>query len=841
MMKGCFTIALTSVNIDLMNNKHQVLIGPYRSGKSWLLLERALEHCLEKAKDAQAGLQSETIIVVPSQRYRKLVERRLNELIKKKIDNQSAENSNAQPAKIAGLWGLKILSFYQFCQANLLQAGIFARLLPDAAKSALLAAVCQRLMQAEKISKLKPIINKVGTQASILSLIDEWQRAGYTSSEIIKTIQEANGHEVADHKTELAEIFSAYQKAMRELNYTDQHGSVLQLTDFLNSNKQIKWLSDFIVFDGFDRFNAMQLDFLEALAKHVNELYVSFDYEKPQDNLFEEYEWKTRSYDQLTAHLNKWFEFKSIAKDTTVQKAAIETLNASDRLAEMAIIAARIKSAILFDKVKANEIVVTARNLTPYRSAIEAAFKDAGIDYFIDEPVGLEALPIIRFIMSLLALAKDEFKRRPVIDCFSSPYFSYRAFGLSRKDIDLLNKLSLGKKVVGGREQWQQALKSEPILAKTISTIFDAVTQNNSTSSAIDYVSWVEDLIDKALDLSAIDDHLEPLAVWKQKEALAQFRRQLAHLIQEENILKKLKQEFASLSYYERLSKLIENANFALPTDRANEVLVASAELVPNQKYKQIYLAGLLESEFPAIKTSTGFLTGQELEQWRRLGVYIYNPRLEAGFEYALFVSLINRASEKILLSYPSIEISASKDELWPSFFFNALDKEPEKADTLSFDEQERSFTSPRNALAHSFWHGQKLAEFEASNKLDAISTFADKLQDKLSFAEIRSKRIMQSPVNGYLVDHVAAGTAKISLPEYWSASHLDDYGKCPFYFWLTRMLKVTPHQEPEIGLSAQDRGSFYHKALELFYKNVIDNKIAINLEQEKTLQTVFA
>jgi ATP-dependent helicase/nuclease subunit B len=852
-MNRCFTIALACVNIDLMNSKHEVLIGPYRSGKSWLLLERALKHCLDQAENSQAksNLSGETIIIVPSQRYRKLVEKRLNKLINKQIINDPANKEQAQPIKVSGLWGLKILSFYQFCQTYLLQAGIFAKLLPEAAKSALLSAVCNQLVQAGKINKLKPILHSVGTQASILSLIDEWQRAGYTANDISKKVQNAKSIEIQGHREELADIFSAYQKAMRELNYTDQHGSVLQLTDFLNNNKQLTWLSNFIVVDGFDRFNYMQLDLLKALAGQIEQVYVSFDYDQPQDNLFEEYAWKVRSYEQIKTQLGNSFEFKAIASNPSNEKVSIETLSASDRLteietlgasdrlAEMAIIAARVKAAIIFDKIKANEIVVTARNLAPYKSAIEAVFKDAGVDYYIDEPIGIETLPIIRFVMSLLAMAQEDFKRKQVIDVLHSPYFSLRAFGLSGNSVELLNTLSLNRKIVASREQWQQALKSEPELAIKVNAIFDALTQPESINSAIDYVKWVEDLIEKVLDPVAIND-LEPLAVWKQKEALAQFRKQLAHLIQEENILKKLKQDSGALSYYERLSQLIEKANFAAPSYSPNQVLIASAELVPNQKYKQIYLAGLLEGEFPAIKTNTGFLTGQELEQWRRLRIYIYNPRMEAGFEYALFASLINRASEKLILSYPSIEISSSKDELLPSFFFNAIDIQPEKEQSLSFEKMETSFTSPRNALAYSFWQGQKPAELVASNKLEAIRNFTDNLQEKFSFAEIRSQQVSQSPVNGYLVDHVAASTVKVKLPEYWNAGQLGDYGKCPFQFWLTRMLKITPHQEPEIGLSIQDRGTFYHKALEIFYQNIIEKKIAINLEQETTLKEIF-
>jgi len=495
---------------------------------------------------------------------------------------------------------------------------------------------------------------------------------------------------------------------------------------------------------------------------------------------------------------------------------------------------------MIFDKLKASEIVVTARSLSPYKSAIEAAFKDSGVDYYIDEPIAIASSPITRLLMSLLSLAQEGFKRKQVINSLRSPYFASDKFALTNTSIELVNSLSLKKKVVEGRQQWEQALKAEPLLAKNINAIFEILSMPDSVTSAIDYATWVEDLIEKLLNLNAIDDHLDPLAVWKQKESLSQFRKQLAHLIQEENILQKLKKDQGTISYYQQLSKLVENANFAPAPQSADQVLIASAELVPNKYYRQIYLAGLLEGEFPAPKFSSGFLTTQELEKWRHLNIHIYNPRTESGFEYALFASLVNRAQEKLILSYPSIEIVSSKDELLPSFFFNALNIQSDKELSLSFETKEKSYTSARNVLAYSFWHGQKPGDLIEINKLEIVDNFVGKLQEKLTFAQVRSKQLSRSAVNGYLVDHVAASNAKITLPEYWNASQLNDYGKCPFNFWLSRMLKINPHEEPQIGLSLQDRGIFYHKALELFYQKVIEKKIAMSLDNQKELKLLF-
>ena len=831
-----------------------------------------MRHCLSKSANGnKASLTSETVIVVPSQRYGKLIEKRLKQVLDIHQSRTNTIVEKDKPESI-GLWGLKILTFYQFCQTSLLQAGIFPRLLPDAARLPLLSVVSKRLSQAGKIEKLAPILNTSGTQSSILDLIDEWQRAGYKAADIInKTLPP--GKRVAKgsgHRVELAQIYAAYEKAVQETKYIDHHGLVFGFTNLLNKSTHINCLSDFIIIDGFDRFNTMQLELLKALAKHVEHLYIAFDYKEPGDNLFEEYAWKKRSYEQMLALLSSEFEFSSFKSidshdptasidfadaapaadaidftnatdptNLTDSKRPIEFFAASDRLAEMSIIAARVKAAIILNNIKPVEIAVTARNLAQYTAAAEAAFQDAGIDYHIDEPIAMNALPIARFLLSLLSMAAQDFERRQVIDCLRSPFFRLSLFDLTSNDIELLNIVSLNKKVVAGRQQWQQAIKAEPRLSTAINTIFDLLSMPSSINTSTAYITWVEDLIDKLLDLSSVSENLDPLLVWKQKEALAKFRALLASLMQAESILHKLKEEIPAQAFYEELEQLVEKANFPAPVYSANKVLITSAELLPNERYKQIYLAGLLEGEFPAVKTNSGFLTAYELEQWKQLGISIYNPRLEPGFEYALFASLINRATEKFTLSYPLTDISSSKDELVPSFFLNGLNIiAPDKTiESLPFETEDLAFNSAGNAFAYSLWHGATPSELTAGSAPPPIKALADQLQEKFSFAQIRSKQLIESPVNGYLVDHVAASAVKIKLPEYWNAGQLNDYGKCPLNFWLTRMLKILPHDEPMAGLSIQDRGTFYHKALELFYKNVIDNKLSLAPQGEEKLQ----
>ena len=77
----------------VVNNTHEILIGPYRSGKSWLLLEHAIQNCLDKfASSGKVDAHDETVIIVPSQRYRRMLEKRIKKILDRKIEAMGSQS-----------------------------------------------------------------------------------------------------------------------------------------------------------------------------------------------------------------------------------------------------------------------------------------------------------------------------------------------------------------------------------------------------------------------------------------------------------------------------------------------------------------------------------------------------------------------------------------------------------------------------------------------------------------------------------------------------------------------------------------------------------------------------
>src|ERR1700728_3647132 len=89
------------------NNGTELLLGPYRAGKTTALIEDVIVFW-SREPFAQA------LVVVPSQRYRALFEQRLLERLKAW---HHATN------KRVGIAGLQILPFYKACQLLLRKSG----------------------------------------------------------------------------------------------------------------------------------------------------------------------------------------------------------------------------------------------------------------------------------------------------------------------------------------------------------------------------------------------------------------------------------------------------------------------------------------------------------------------------------------------------------------------------------------------------------------------------------------------------------------------------------------------------------------------------------------------
>jgi len=90
------------------------------------------------------------------------------------------------------------------------------------------------------------------------------------------------------------------------------------------------------------------------------------------------------------------------------------------------------------------------------------------------------------------------------------------------------------------------------------------------------------------------------------------------------------------------------------------------------------------------------------------------------------------------------------------------------------------------------------------------------------------------------LTEQVNLNLISVKTPEMWSVSRLNDYGKCPFRFWVSHTLKIEKMEEPELGLDSRLLGEVYHKALEVFYLELKERALSLLGADEALLQEIF-
>ena len=141
--------------------------------------------------------------------------------------------------------------------------------------------------------------------------------------------------------------------------------------------------------------------------------------------------------------------------------APFTVLSAPHAEGEMRLAARRVRSWL--DAAPAASVLLVARRVTPEMAADwERIAAEYGIDTAGRLDVPLASVPLVRLLLRMIAVARDDFPRREVIDVLSSPYRRFAAGGdgrAARPDLwDLLSKELL---IVSGSD-WETRLARPP-------------------------------------------------------------------------------------------------------------------------------------------------------------------------------------------------------------------------------------------------------------------------------------------------------------------------------------------------------------------------------------------
>jgi len=553
----------------------------------------------------------------------------------------------------------------------------------------------------------------------------------------------------------------------------------------------------------------------------------------------------------------------------------IRLIEAPHRAAEVRAALRWLKERLLQDGLRPSEVALLARNILPYRPFILQTAAEFGLPVRLVDGFQLRTNPAIAAILDLLRLMlplndddpQPALPRRVVVEAWRSPYFDWSArptkdasepIGIVEGDAELLDAAGRAGRVIGGLSQWQEALEillerstadhdyheEEPapipgsvidqsLLAK-FQRFVQRLTPPQGKCRYRDFVLWLEELIGSDPSSASVRSHPQEevtslkiiqriqestdLVAQLDIAALRALKDVLRGLVWAEEVVEST--ELVDFErFYHELVGAVEAATYNLPTySDQEEILVADVVQARGIPFRAVAVLGLAEGEFPATLREDPFLRESDRRQLREeFGLPLESSVESAEFEY--FYATVSSAREHLLLSRPCL---ADNGAMWqPSPFWEEVCRlvpvRPMRlhSEDVPLPNRVASWPELMESLAshHEYVQVRKWAHHADSHRLAAFKSAVEIFQ-------VRAERSVKSHFDGAL-GLLASEISKRFGPEHvWSASRLEHYRTCPFFFFIGDVLGLAPREEPEEGLDSRQLGNIYHRILEEVYQS---------------------
>lgn len=558
------------------------------------------------------------------------------------------------------------------------------------------------------------------------------------------------------------------------------------------------------------------------------------------------------------------------------ERAALCLLEAPERGAEVRAALRWLKACLVEDGMHPGQVALLARSLPPYRPFILQTAAEFGLPVRLLGGMPLRANPAVAALLDLLRLvlprSEDDpepaLPRRLVIEAWRSPYLDWSALpwegaavaiGIGPGDGDLLDSVARHGRVLGGLSQWAGSLDhlanrpaedspedeerglpegvpagpAAAAIREKFNRFVRRLTPPPGEHSFQDFARWMEDLIgpDPDLQSALFPQHEEPTAlrvVARVQDADQQIReRDLAALQSLKDVLRGLVWAEEALSsarpvtfprFFDELAGAVDAASYQLPVhpDR-EEIVVADVIQVRGVPFRAVAVLGMAEGEFPAALGEDPFLRDDDRRRLKKEFGLQLEPSTQSA-EAEFFYETVTAPWERLLLTRPRL---ADNGAPWqPSPYWEEVrrlvhvevetltsESVPPPAEVASWPELMESLATFPAYHQVRIWVGKSAPERQAA---------MDAAVDVLLLRAGRGS----SPFDGDLSELRTTMAREFGPEHVWSASRLEAYRACPFFFFVGRVLDLEARAEPAEGLDARQLGNIYHHIFEAVYRD---------------------
>jgi ATP-dependent helicase/DNAse subunit B len=482
--------------------------------------------------------------------------------------------------------------------------------------------------------------------------------------------------------------------------------------------------------------------------------------------------------------------------------------------------------------VPLTDIAVAFPGLQQELGIIEEVFSDFGIPWKAAIGPRLSRQPVVQFLTGILSLVVNRYTREDVVRLLSSPFFQRntvpgRSSCLNPGEVDLVSRYAL---IQGSRTEWEDRLNrfhtivSDQEKAKNypgitvgsvervqegLSTLFHDLEPLEGEKSLRDHVSAFHEFLAR---WNLTDLHHSPDEQTRagEEQAVRRFTSRLRALSTISWV--PAEQTFTPAAFLRFVSVIAEEPEGSTRQDPDGVAVLGIWECV-HQQFPILFIGGLVEGAIPRLTTRLPFTNAQENA---RMGTRALTDILREEQYY--FITALLAAEKTVYLSAP---LTDKEKPLLTSAFFERVRARAGGSSRGDWGEEPvpEPVHSRRTAAVHA---GECIRDGQMAAALASLSNTCgiDDLAARVTMECYHRRGLCDSSYDGILSEDAAIRTSlagRYGPRHVYSPTSLETYARCPFEFFLNRVIRITALPEVEVDLSARDHGTAVHEILNTF------------------------
>ncbi|GFE56542.1 PD-(D/E)XK nuclease family protein [Geobacter sp. AOG1] len=707
-----------------------------------------------------------------------------------------------------------------------------------------------------------------GFVTSLDGLFGELKQALVTADAFTSTVRAMppNGR-----LTELAALYALYSKATAGQGLLDSHDQELLALEELRSGKALPPLFDGmtgVAIHAIYDFTPLQLAIIAELARRLP-VTLHLPYDPDRETL---YAYVARAADRIEALddsdllLEPVFEepqgrfitplrsavFNAGGETPIVPPANLSLLAAPGAYRECEEIGRRIRD--LMEKgTDPTSIVVACRDLRSYGPMLEDVCRRFAIPVSYRRGAPLVTASLTNVCLAPITLVQARLGREELLALLKSSYFDLASHGLDPDQVEavlldvrymdetfgrleaLLEKRIawLAQRHAANRNdrETERRLASTRAVARELGPLLIELRRFGGAKTLEEFSALLTEFIEHHRLYRRGIAAADPRALKRDASAITLFQQVLADLERDIRTLGMEKRTFTPAEFLELLQQGMTGVFLA--GERQSGVSIMNFHDARGLAFSHVFIAGLNEGICPPRHDGHPlFKDSDKLQFQKTAGTRLFRTAVEKGEEEPLlFYLAIGCAGETLTLSYSYVD-GRGNEMLRSPLLDGLLDAVPLAEVRIPMN---RLIPEPvdcrereelLNSLARDRRFEAALSVPELAPAIDRIAATAAIEAEREAFfntEELTARAALSTPYTGTLRDPAI----QTDLHAFYTSSPgnrfapttLEEYGCCPFRYFLKRLVRLAPVEKPEMELAVKDEGSLVHEILQRFFE----------------------